>query len=81
MGVKTPTDWAVLVTTVVVGSIGGYIYYVNEINSEGKPDNESVTKTIKSIYQDFTDKITFAGGSATKRHKKYRGGKKSCKQR
>lgn len=65
-------DKIVMPVIVIVGSLIGYIWYRNEINSEDKGKHESIGKTINSIYQDVTDKVTFAGGSATKRHKKHR---------
>jgi len=72
MGIKTATDWGVLAAIVVGGGIIGYLGYRNEKNSDGKSDFESMGKTVKSIYEDATEKMTFAGGSATKRHKKHR---------
>lgn len=66
------TDAIVLPVLIVVFSVGGYLWYKNEINSEGKDKHEPIGETIKSIYQDVSDKVTFAGGSATKRHKKHR---------
>ena len=66
------TDAIVLPVMILVFSVGGYLWYKNEINSEGKDKHEPIGETIKSIYQDVSDKVTFAGGSATKRRKKHR---------
>ena len=63
------TDAIVLPVMILVFGIGGYLWYRNEINSEGKDEHESIGKTIDSIYKDITDKVTFVGGSATRRKK------------
>lgn len=63
------TDKIVMPMIVIVGSLIGYIWYRNEINSEDKGKHESIDKTINSIYEDVADKVTFAGGSATRRKK------------
>lgn len=66
------TDAIVLPVIFIVLGIGGYLLYRNDINSEGKSEFEPIGDTINSIYQNVTNKMTYGGGSATKRHKKHR---------
>jgi|694.fasta_scaffold10861_2 hypothetical protein len=63
------TDKIVMPVIIIVGSLIGYIWYRNEINSEGKNDHETIGETVKSIFTDAKNTMTFAGGSATRRKK------------
>jgi hypothetical protein len=69
------TDWIVLASIIVIGSVSGYIYWKNDINSEDNKGFEPLTKTVNSIFR--RDSI---GGSAKKHYKKKHGKGKTCKK-